>query len=127
MLTTRLRLCKCWKVSCACTAAFQEGEVGLLSLEWHWVFVILRVALNVVPGVALGVVYPWSDTEGLLSLKWHWMFSLEWHWVFVFPGVALGVFIPGMALGVFIPGVALSVVPGMALGGCDPWDGTGYW
>lgn len=45
----------------------------------------------------------------------------------VFPGVALGVFIPGMALGVFIPGVALSVVPGMALGGCDPWDGTGYW
>lgn len=54
MFTTRLRLCKCWKVSCACTVAFQEGEVGLLSLEWHWMLVM--------PRMALGVGYPWNGT-----------------------------------------------------------------
>lgn len=58
MFTTRLRLCKCWEISCACTVAFQEGEVGLLSLEWHWVFLVPGVALGVVtPGVTLAVAF----------------------------------------------------------------------
>lgn len=52
--------------------------------EWHWVFLILRVALGFILKVALGVDY-----------------SLEWHWVLIILRVALGVGYPWTGTGCF--------------------------